>query len=56
MAARHLDELGDPCYTYLDVALKRKGVGGEDCWGAPVHPEYHIPSGQPLRLSFVLSV
>ncbi|HIU18493.1 MAG TPA: DUF4981 domain-containing protein [Candidatus Limiplasma stercoravium] len=56
MAARHLDELGDPCYTYLDVALKRKGVGGEDSWGAPVHPEYHIPSDQALRLSFVLSV
>ena len=54
--ARHIDELPEPTYTYLDVALCRKGVGGDDTWGAPVHPEYHIPSSQPLKLTFVISV
>ena len=55
LAARHIDELGDPCYTYLDIALVRKGVGGDDSWGAPVHPEYHIPADRPMTLSFVLT-
>lgn len=54
--ARHMDELADPTYTYLDIALCRKGVGGDDSWGAPVHPEYHIPSDKPMKLSFMLSV
>ncbi|NLO84676.1 MAG: DUF4981 domain-containing protein [Clostridiales bacterium] len=54
--ARHIDELADPTYTYLDIALCRKGVGGDDSWGAPVHPEYHIPTDKPMKLSFVLSV
>lgn len=55
-AARHIDELAEPTYTYLDVALCRMGVGGDDTWGAPVLPEYHIPSDKPLTLSFVLSI
>lgn len=56
MAARHQDELAEPTYTYLDVALYRKGVGGDNTWGAPVHPEFHLPARQPRRLSFILSV
>lgn len=55
-AARHLDELAEPTYTYLDIALKRKGVGGDNSWGAPVHPEYHIPADQPLKLRFILTI
>lgn len=54
--ARHPDELPAQSYTYLDVALRRKGVGGDDSWGAPVHPEYHIRADKPMSLSFVLSV
>jgi len=56
LAARHHDELADPNYTYLDVALCRKGVGGDDSWHAPVHPEFHLPSDKPMKLSFILSV
>ena len=55
-AARHPDELPVPAYTYLDIALRRKGVGGDNSWGAPVHPEYRIPSDRPMKLSFVLSI
>lgn len=56
MNARHQDELAEPTYTYLDVALCRKGVGGDDTWGAPVHPEFHLPASQPRTLRFELSV
>lgn len=55
-AARHQDELPPPCYTYLDVALARMGVGGDDSWGAPVPPEHQIPSDRPLTLSFVVGI
>ena len=56
MNARHQDELADSCYTYLDIALCRKGVGGDDSWHAPVHPEFHLPAGEARTLRFVLSV
>lgn len=55
-AARHQDELAPPTYTYLDVALCRKGVGGDNTWGAPVHPEYHISSAKSMTLAFVVSI
>ena len=54
--ARHQDELADPTYTWLEVAGLRRGVGGDDSWGSPVHPEYCIPSDQDHRFSFILSV
>jgi len=56
MNARHHDELADPNYTYLDVALCRKGIGGDDSWQAPVHPEFHLPAGEPRKLTFILSI
>ena len=55
-AAGHYDELQAPSRTVLDIALKRKGVGGDNSWGAPVHPEFCIPADQPLKLSFRLKV
>ncbi len=54
--ARHPDELPDPTYTWLEVAGMRRGVGGDDSWGSPVHPEYCIPSHENYRFSFILSV
>ncbi|MEG1015241.1 MAG: hypothetical protein RSI33_13440, partial [Clostridia bacterium] len=54
--ALHQDELAEPTYTYLNIALKRKGVGGDDSWHAPVHPEYHIPADQPMTFSFVIGI
>ena len=53
--ARHPDELPEPCYTFLDIAKARMGVGGDNSWGAPVHPEYHIRADQDMRFAFVLS-
>ena len=54
--ARHRDELPEPSYTWLEVAGMRRGIGGDDSWGSPVHPEYCLPSDQDYAFSFILSV
>ena len=55
--ALHPDELTTPpCYTYLNIASRRMGVGGDNSWGAKVHPEYHIPSDGALTLEFYITV
>ncbi len=51
----HREELPDPIYTWVRIAAKQMGVGGDDSWGAPVHEEYMIKSEYPLTLSFVIS-
>jgi beta-galactosidase len=40
--AKHHYELPEVHYTVVRVSKKQLGVGGDDSWGAPVHPEYHI--------------
>ena len=54
--ARHLDELPAPSYTYLDVASARRGLGGDDSWGAPVHPEFCLSGAEKRALRFVLEL
>ena len=53
-ATRHYEELQGSCRTVLDVALFRKGVGGDDSWGAPVLPQYKYPSDKAYTLTFKL--
>ena len=53
--ALHLHELPVPAYTWVRIAAKQMGVGGDDSWGAPVHSEYLIPSDKPLALEFVIT-
>ncbi len=53
--ALHLHELPVPEYTWVRIAAKQMGVGGDDSWGAPVRSEYLIPSDKPLTLEFVIS-
>ncbi len=55
MAKHHPEELTNPTHTILDVAAFRRGVGGDDSWGAPVLPQYTHPSDRPCRLRFLLS-
>ena len=50
--ARHLHELPEIYETVVRVALGQLGVGGDDSWGAPVHPEYHLPADRDLHLRF----
>ena len=50
--AAHAYELPEVHYTVVRVALAQMGVGGDDSWGSPVHPEYHIDVTKPLGFKF----
>ena len=49
--ALHDYELPPIHHTVLRPALMRRGVGGDDSWGAMTHPEYRLPTG-PLTFHF----
>mgnify|MGYP002899082240 FL=1 len=53
--AMHLDELPSVRYTWVRIAAKQMGVGGDDSWGAPVHEEYRIHADQPMKLEFIIT-
>lgn len=53
--AMHREELPEPSYTWVRIAAKQMGIGGDDSWGAPVHQEYKISSEEPMTLEFVIS-
>lgn len=38
--------------TILRPALMRRGVGGDDSWGAMTHPEYRLPEGEEVEFTF----
>lgn len=50
--AKHAYELPPVHYTVVRVSCAQMGVGGDDSWGAPVHPEYHLPVGERMQFSF----
>ncbi|MDE7340017.1 MAG: DUF4981 domain-containing protein [Lachnospiraceae bacterium] len=50
--ARHSFELPEVHYTYVRVSMQQMGVGGDDSWGAPVHPEYLIDVSKKLEFTF----
>ncbi|AIQ43670.1 glycoside hydrolase family 2 TIM barrel-domain containing protein [Paenibacillus sp. FSL R7-0312] len=50
--AAHPYELPKVHYTVVTIAAQQMGVGGDDSWGAPVHPEYRIPADQQLEWEF----
>jgi beta-galactosidase len=50
--ATHHYELPEVHYTVIRAAMAQLGVGGDDSWGAPVHPEYHIDVTKPLEFTF----
>ena len=53
--AMHRDELPDTTYTWVRIAAKQMGVGGDDSWGAPVHKEFKINSEEAMSLEFIVS-
>ena len=53
-AARHYGDLGKSVKTVLDVAMFRKGVGGDDSWGAPTLPQYCYPAEKPYSFTFTM--
>ena len=50
--AKHAYELPPVHYTVVRVAAGQMGVGGDDSWGAPVHPEYHLKADGKMSFSF----
>lgn len=51
--AAHPTDLPPVRHTVLRPALMRRGVGGDNSWGAMTHPEYRLPAGDlAFRFSF----
>lgn len=50
--ARHAYELPRPHYTVVRVSSQQMGVGGDDSWGAPVHPEYLVDVSGRMEFTF----
>ncbi|WP_053360697.1 glycoside hydrolase family 2 TIM barrel-domain containing protein [Bacillus sp. FJAT-27251] len=50
--AQHPFELPSVHYTVVTVSGKQMGVGGDDSWGAPVHPEHLIDPGKDMEFEF----
>ncbi len=51
-SAQHACDLPPVRHTVVRVALAQMGVGGDDSWGARVHPEYLLDVSRPLSLTF----
>lgn len=54
--AQHQDELPTPKHMFLRVLAAQMGVGGDDSWMSPVHPQYHIRADQPISLNVDLEL
>lgn len=50
--AMHPYELPQVHYTVVRVAKAQMGVGGDDSWASPTHPEYLVDAGEKMRFSF----
>lgn len=50
--ARHKEELPESQSNYLTVCGFTRGVGGDDSWGAKVHPRFELPMSDGYRYSF----
>ncbi|MDD2648554.1 MAG: glycoside hydrolase family 2 TIM barrel-domain containing protein [Eubacteriales bacterium] len=48
-SAKHIWQLPQGGGAYLSVLSAKKGVGGDDSWGAPVHPEFW-PNGEEKQI------
>ena len=52
--ALHIYDLPPHRYTWVRIAAKQMGIGGDDSWGAPVHEEYKILGRNPLNIKFCI--
>ncbi len=50
--AAHEYELPAVHYTVVRVAKQQMGIGGDDSWGAKVHPEYLIDTSEKMEFTF----
>ncbi len=51
-AAAHPYELPQVHYTVVRVSSHQMGIGGDDSWGAKVHPEYLTDVSSPMKFTF----
>ncbi len=51
---RHTYDVPERKLVNVNIDYKQMGVGGDDSWGAKVHPEYTIPAGN-YRYGFLIS-
>ena len=49
--AIHAYELPVSHHTIVRTLLSQMGVGGDDSWGAPVHPEFHLDNTKRLEFT-----
>lgn len=54
--AYHHYELPPIHNTVINVYKKQMGVGGDDSWGAPVHPEYLVAADKKIELEFSIKM
>ncbi len=50
--AMHPYELPQVHYTVVRAAMQQMGIGGDDSWKTPVHPEYRINIKEPMSFRF----
>ncbi len=53
--ALHMEDLPDTEYNWIRIISKQMGVGGDDSWGAPVHPQFCINGNSPRKLRFIIA-
>ena len=51
--AAHSYELPNVHSTVVRVSLAQMGIGGDDSWGARVHPEYCINADKKMEFNFM---
>ena len=51
-SAKHPYELPPVHYTVIRAMGEQMGVGGDDSWGANVHPEYIPDVTKPVEFTF----
>ncbi|MGX8832750.1 glycoside hydrolase family 2 TIM barrel-domain containing protein [Amedibacillus sp. YH-ame6] len=54
--AMHANELPSVTSTHVKIMKAQMGVGGDDSWGAPVLPPYHISGQEDHEFSFVVKL
>ena len=52
--AGHINELPPVTKTVVNISMAKSGVGGDDSWGAPIHPEYLVKTDEKLEFSVYL--
>lgn len=54
--AMHIDELPISRKNHLTIYAAMRGIGGDDSWGAKVHPQYELDGEKEYSLKFRMSL